>query len=137
MTGRTPRKQIDADVWKGRLDAAEAFLLAAEQLVEAATEGQNCSPACSNIALSAIAFCDAVTGRRALAVNQKDHSTAPKLLREVLGRKLPAAQERRLKHILDRKDEAQYGARRVSAKDARLLLLELQQFATWCRDELD
>jgi hypothetical protein len=136
MTNKSARKQVDSEFWRGRLESAEAYLAAAEQLLTLAAEGQNCNPIASHIALSAVAFCDALTARHAGAINQQDHATAPKLLRDVMREKLPDVQERRLKRMLGRKDEAQYGARRTTLAEAQLQFEELQEFATWSRDEL-
>ena len=47
--------------------------------------GQDCNPVISQIVLSAMAFGDSLTAKRAQVVNQQDHAQAPRLLRDVLG----------------------------------------------------
>jgi len=74
MTGKSPRKKVDTLYWQGRLRAAQAYLEAAQQAHLLAEEGQNCNPVISQIVLSAIAFGDSLTARRAQVVNQQDHA---------------------------------------------------------------
>ena len=69
-------------------------------------------------------------------INQQDHAAATRLLREVLGNRLTDAQERRLRRLLGRKDEVQYGARTVTLDEARHMLEELDMFAPWAEDLL-
>ena len=64
-------------------------------------------------------------------MNRKDHQTAPRLLREVLGNALPDKQEKFFRRILGRKDEVNYGARSTSHDEASRLLAELDEFAAW------
>ena len=109
---------------------------AAQQAVLLAQPGQNANPVISRIVLSAIAYGDSLTSRRAQVINQQDHASAPRLLRDVLRNTLPDAQERRYRRILGFKDEAQYGARIASIDEASRLLIELEQFARWAEDML-
>ncbi len=136
MTGKSPRKRVDALFWQGRLRAARSFLEAAQQAVLLAEPGQNGNPAISQIVLAAIAYGDGLTAKRALVINQQDHAAAPRLLRDVLRDTLPEAQERRYRRILGFKDEVQYGARTASMDEARRLLAELENFARWAEDLL-
>jgi len=136
MTGRSPRKQVDASYWEGRLRAARAYLEAAQQALVLAEPGQNCNPTISQIVLAAIAYGDSLSAKRARVVNQQDHAQAPRLLREVLGNLLPDTHERRYRRILGFKDEAQYGARQASRDEAARLLSDLEEFARWAEDML-
>jgi hypothetical protein len=86
--------------------------------------------------LSAIAFGDSLTARRAQVVNQQDHAQALRLLRDVLGNLMPDGQERRYRRILSFKDEAHYGARQASREEAGRLLADLEAFARWAQDLL-
>lgn len=131
MTNQSPRKTVDVFYWSQRLETARAFLRSAQQDVVLAEPGQNMSPAVSQIVLSAIAFGDSLTAKRANVVNQQDHSAAPKLLREKLGNALPQAQERRYRRLLSHKDAVQYGAKPVTLSDAKMLLAELDEFSNW------
>lgn len=128
MTNQSPRKTVDVFYWSQRLETARAFLRSAQQDVVLAEPGQNMSPAVSQIVLSAIAFGDSLTAKRANVVNQQDHSAAPKLLREKLGNALPQAQERRYRRLLSHKDAV---AKPVTLSDAKMLLAELDEFSNW------
>jgi hypothetical protein len=136
MTGKSPRKKVDALYWQGRRRAAQAYLQAAQQALILAEPEQNASPAVSQIVLAAIAYGDSLTAQRALVINQQDHASAPRLLRDVLRNTLPEAQARRFRRILSLKDEAQYGTRSASVDEARRLLVELETFARWAEDML-
>ncbi len=136
MTGKSPRKAVDALCWQGRLGAAKAFLLAAQQGMALAEPGQNANPIISQMVLAAIAYGDSLTAKRAQVINQQDHAAAPHLLRDVLRNTLPEAEERRYRRILGVKDEAQYGPRRASPEEAQRLLTELETFARWAEDLL-
>jgi len=81
----------------------------------------------SPMVLAAIAYSDAVTARFLGRVNQVDHAALPKLLRDALGNQLPDAQMRRLRRILQEKDETQYGARLKSRDEAQRLLEDRDQ----------
>ena len=136
MSGKRPRKSVDALYWQGRLRAAQASLQAAQQALILAESGQNASPAISQIVLAAIAYGDSLTAKRALVINQQDHALAPRVLQDVLRKTLPDVQARRFRRILSFKDEAQYGTRLASVDEARRLLGELESFARWAEDML-
>jgi hypothetical protein len=136
MTGKSPRKKVDALYWQGRSRAAQACLDAAQQAYLLAEPGQNCNPVISQIVLSAMAFGDSLTARRAQVVNQQDHARAPRLLRDVLGNLLPEGQERRYRRILSFKDEVRNGTRQASRDDAGRLLADLEEFNRWAQELL-
>lgn len=136
MTGKSPRKKVDALYWQGRLRVAHAYLEAAQQAHLLAEVGQDCNPVISQIVLSAIAFGDSLTAKRAQVVNQQDHAQAPRLLRDVLGNLLPDGHERRYRRILSFKDEVQYGTRQATRDEAGRLLADLEELARWARELL-
>lgn len=136
MTGKSPRKKVDALYWQGRLRMAQAYLEAAQQAHLLAEMGQGCNPVISQIVLSAIAFGDSLTAQRAQVVNQQDHAQAPRLLRDVLGNLLPDSQERRYRRILSFKDEVQYGTRQATRDEAGRLLADLEELARWAQELL-
>jgi hypothetical protein len=136
MTGKSPRKKVDALHWQGRLRMAQAYLEAAQQAHLLAEEGQNCNPVISQIVLSAIAFGDGLTAKRAQVVNQQEHAQASRLLRDVLGNLLPDGHERRYRRILSFKDEVQYGTRQATRDDAGRLLADLEELARWAQELL-
>ena len=51
-------------------------------------------------------------------VNPQEHQGAPRLLREVLGNRLPDKQEKFFRKLLGREDEVNYGARSTSLEEA-------------------
>jgi hypothetical protein len=118
------------------LDVARAFLKAARDETTLADDGAIGNPIVSQVVNAAIAYVDAVTTARLGRVNQQDHAAIHKLLRDALGERLPDAQARRLRRILDEKDPAQYGARLLRKADAVRLLEELETFASWAETEL-
>jgi hypothetical protein len=136
MTGKSPRRRVDALYWQGRLRVAQSYLEAAQQAHLLAEVGQDCNPVISQIVLSAIAFGDSLTARRAQVVNQQDHAQAPRLLRDVLGNLLPDGQERRYRRILSFKDEVQYGIRHATRDEAGRLLADLEELARWAQELL-
>ena len=77
MTRNSPRRKVGADFWSGRLRQGRDFLEAARQALELADQGQNANPIVSQIVLSAIAYADCLTARRAGVVNTQDHAAAP------------------------------------------------------------
>ena len=77
MTGKSPRKKVDALYRQGRSRVAPPDLEAAQQAHLLAEVGQDCNPVISQIVLSAIAFGDSLTSTRAQVVNQQDHAQAP------------------------------------------------------------
>ena len=136
MTGKSPRKKVDVLYWQGRLRVAQAYLEAAQQAHLLAQQDQNCNPVISQMVLSAIAFGDSLTAKRAQVVNQQDHAQAPRLLRDVLGDLLPDGHERRYRRILSFKDEVQYGTRQATRDEAGRLLAALEEFARWAQELL-
>lgn len=136
MTGKSPRKKVDALYWQSRQRTAQAYLEAAQQAHLLAQAGQNCNPVISQIVLSVIAFGDSLTAKRAQVVNQQDHAQAPRLLRDALGNFLPDGQERRYRRILSFKDEVQYGTRQTTRDEAGRLLADLEEFARWAQELL-
>ncbi len=136
MTGKSARKKVDALYWQGRLRVAQAYLEAAQQAHLLAEVGRDCNPVISQIVLSAIAFGDSLTAKRAQVVNQQDHAQAPRLLRDVLGNLLPDGHDRRYRRILSFKDEVQYGTRQATRDEAGRLLADLEEFARWAQELL-
>jgi uncharacterized membrane protein len=130
MTNRGPRKPVDTAHSSARLLQAREFHESARSLV---TLGQSRSynGAITLMVMASIAYCDAVTAGAKGVVNKQDHQSAPKLLREVLGNRLPAKQERFFRKLLGRKDEVNYGARSATHGEAEQLLADLDEFAVW------
>lgn len=134
MTRRGPRKPVDTDYWKGRLDVARGFRSAARQDAELADPGALANPILSHIVMAAIAYDDTATAFLAQVVNQRDHGTAARLLREVLGNALPAEHERAFQRLLGSKDAAQYGARPIRIQEVSSRLADLEKIAQFVED---
>jgi hypothetical protein len=136
MTRKGSSKKVDSDYAGRRLANARAFHRAARNEFASAESGANMNPAMSLIVSAVIAYTDALTARRKSLVNQQDHSTAAKLLRDAFGRELPAAQERQLRRILGEKDEVQYGVNVGQRAEAADMLEDLDAFAAWAELQL-
>jgi len=134
MTRTGPAKKVGIDFATGRLDNARAYLQAARDALALVNDTANANPIMSQIANAAIAYTDALTAKRKAQVNQRDHRSAAKILRDVLGRELPDAQEKRLRRIVDIKDDVQYGATRGRVQDARKMMDDLEKFAAWVEE---
>jgi hypothetical protein len=135
MTGQGPRKPVGGEHWNGRLHQAREFRESARSLVTL-ENSSTYNPAIALMVACAIAYADAITARRQGIVNTQDHASAPRLLREVLGNKLPDRQEKLYRRLLGRKDEVNYGARSTSLDEAKRLLSDLDAFAEWAESEL-
>ena len=135
MTSQGPRKPVDAGHSSARLLQAREFHDSARSLV---TLGENRSynGAITLMITAAIAYGDAVTSAVKGIVNRQDHQGAPRLLREVLGNRLPDKQEKFFRRLLGRKDEVNYGARSTSLEEAQRLLAELDEFSLWAESML-
>ena len=131
MTRKGVRKSVTPDFWKGRLDSARSHRALARDGLTLAEETNDGRAFVSLIVLAAIGYADAVTAFRAGVVNQRDHAAAPKLLRDVLKNELPERQARIFRGLIDWKDVANYGPRRIPVDKARELLADLDDFAEW------
>lgn len=130
MTGKGPRKAVDGGHAQARLLQAREFHESARSLVTLA-QGKGYNGAVTLMVTAAIAYGDAITAKARGIVNQQDHQSAPRLLREVLGNRLPDKQEKFFRKLLGRKDEVNYGARSTTLAEAQHLLAELDEFAAW------
>lgn len=131
MTRKGPRKSVSSDFWKGRLDSARTHRTLARDGATLAEETNDGRAIVSLIVLAAIAYADALTAYRAGVANQQDHAAAPKLLRDVLKNELPERQAKNFRDLIEWKDGANYGARRISLAKARELLVNLDSFGEW------
>ncbi len=136
MSRRTARRVVDAQYWEGRLDSARSHLRVARDATTLAEPGHNAAGAVSLMVLAVIAYADSLTAYRARVINQQDHRTMSRLLRDVLGDTLPASQERFLVRMLGMKDEAHYGTRLIRLQEAQAALEGLEHFARWAEDQL-
>ena len=117
-------------------EAGESLAKAARNELALAEKADIANPILSQVINAAIAYTDALTSRFGGRINQKDHAAAVKALRDVLGKRLPAAQQNRLRRILAEKDAAQYGARLYTRTEAERFIAELDLFAAWAEAEM-
>ncbi len=136
MTRTGSAKRVDGAYAFGRLRKAMAFHEVALLAVENMARVRDPDVVTSNVILAAIAYTDAITAAYGGLVNQKDHAAATKLLRDILGKALPDAQERRLAKLLGRKDEVSYGSRIGRSEEAGQTIEQLDAFAIWARATL-
>ena len=133
MTKTGNSKPVPSGYAVGRLRKAAGFHAIAHIGLELMADVGDPDVIVSNVSLAAIAYTDALTAEYGGRVNQKDHATIVKLLRDTLGKALPDAQERRLSRLLEHKDEIQYGARVGRSDDAARMVAQLDDFATWAK----
>jgi hypothetical protein len=136
MTRKGSTKRVDGAYAFGRLRKAIAFHEVAQLAVENMARVRDPDVVASNVILAAIAYADAITAAYGGLVNQRDHAAAVKLLRDMLGKALPDAQERRLARLLGRKDEVSYGSRIGRPEEAGQTIEHLDAFAIWARATL-
>lgn len=137
MTKTGPSKKVGPAYAAGRLDNARAYLQAAREALALTSESANANPIMSQIANAAIAYADALTAKRKAQANQRDHRAIVKLLRDALGKEFPDAQERRLRRIVDSKDDVQDCATRGRVSEARKMLADLEKFADWVEESFN
>jgi hypothetical protein len=130
VTGKGPREAVDGGHAPARLLQAREFHESARSLVTLAPS-KSYNGAVTLMVTAAIAYGDAITAKARGVVNQQDHQSAPRLLREVLGNRLPDKQDKFFRKLLGRKDEVNYGARSTTFEEAQRLLAELDEFAAW------
>jgi hypothetical protein len=136
MTRTGASKAVDPTHASGRLRKAEAFHEASRVISDNIASVRDGDVVTANVVLAAIAYTDALTAAYGGRVNQKDHAAAVKLLRDVLGKALPDAQERRLARLLGRKDETAYGASIGRTDEALQTVENLDQFGSWAKSML-
>ena len=135
MTNQGPRKSVVAEHTSARLLQAREFHESARSLVTLGGS-RRYNGAVTLMVAAAIAYGDAVTARVKGVVNKHDHQGAPRLLREVMGNRLPDRQEKFFRKLQGRKDEVNYGTRSTSLEEAQQLLAGLDQFAAWVEGAL-
>lgn len=135
MTSQVPRKTVDGRHSSARLLQAREFHESARSLVVLA-QSKRCNDAVTPMVAAAIADGDAITACVRGSVNKKDHQSAPGLLREILGDRLPDKQGKFLRKLLGPKVEVNYGARSTTLDEAQRRLAELDEFAVWAEGKL-
>ncbi|MDX2208070.1 MAG: hypothetical protein SFU57_10530 [Gemmatimonadales bacterium] len=108
-------------------------MAAAQALETLADEDESYGNAISLLAVhAAIGHVDALTiGFAEKKSVSGDHRDAAKLLRAVLGNRLPDKQERALMSLLSSKDAVSYQGKHFPLDDAKELLAKATAFAVW------
>lgn len=131
MTRVGPRKSVDPDYWRRRRTMGRDYLRHARDALALAELGDNCAPAVSQAILAVVAYVDALTAYRLQQVNQQAHAGATGLLRAALGRELPDVQERRVRRLIARKDEVQYGVVVLTRQRAEEFVEDVEALVQW------
>lgn len=131
MTRLGPRKKVDPGYWRLRRATGRDYLRHAEDALTLSAPSGNYAPAASQAILAVVAYVDALTAYRMQQVNQRTHLGATALLRDALGRELPDVQERRVRRLIARKDEVQYGVAMLTRQRAQELIAEVAMFVQW------
>ena len=135
MTKQAQRRSAADGEGAGRLAQAREFHQSARSLVTL-NDGKSFNPAITLMINAGIGYADAITAKRKGTINQRDHQTAPVLLREALGSAFPTIQEKFFRRLLGRKDEVNYGTRSTTRDEAERLLADLDDFAAWAEGVL-
>ena len=134
---KNTRTGVSALEAAGRLRKARAFHHMACNAMEVLEAAQlDRAPVLSNAVLAAIAYTDAVTIAADGSLNQKDHTTAPALLRACIGREVPEGRLSDLRALLAAKDDVQYGTKAYVQDSAAQGVEQLNRFAAWALDWL-
>jgi len=126
-------KTVERTQAAGYLGTGRTFLAAAEALAALAGEDESYGNAIALLAVhAAIGHVDALTiGFAEKKSVSGDHRDAARLLRAVLGNRLPDKQERALMSLLNSKDAVSYQGKHFPLDDAMGLLAKAAAFAAW------
>ena len=127
---RTPTRAAGGDP-RDFLANATRYLDSARDLLELHDGDSRAKPAASAAVHAAIAFGDALTVARLGQANTKDHEQLADLVERAAGRDADNTQISRLRRILGRKNEADYGPRQWRRAEAEELIKDVDRFANW------
>jgi hypothetical protein len=133
MTPRRGATRSAAGDWKDYLANAEQLLEGAREVLELSDGDSRAKTAALAAVHAAIAFGDALTVARLGLTNAKDHQQLPALVEQAAGKSVDTSQVARLRRILGRKDEADYGPRRWRRREAEELIDNVERFGNWVR----
>lgn len=136
MVRRGPWRVVPESEWPGRRENARAFLKAGRDLLAIAEETSVGNPIITQAIDSVIAFADAVSIKFGQIQNTADHRGLTRALKTAIGARLPKEQEQRAGRLLTWKDDARYGHRVASIREARSVMQQAERFAEWAEAEL-
>lgn len=129
-------KEADSHAWSSRRQDAIAFRTAADHLLAAAQEGQNCNPIIVLVAHAATAYGDALTARFGGVLNRDKHEDLVTRVKTAMKGKADGPQLKRLAELLADKTAYSYGAKIGRTVDAQDKFQKLQRFAEWAEQQL-
>lgn len=130
----TPRKTPATRAkhpWTSFRDNGRAHLADAEAKLALVSANANAKGVAADAVLAAIAYADAITVQRTGLHNTSDHDALADLLVRALGAAADPAQITRLRRIIERKNEAQYGGMVWSRQAAEAYLEQVRRFTAW------
>jgi len=133
MTPRRGPTRASSNDWTEYLARADEFLESAQETLAISAGDSRAKVVAVSAIHAAIAFGDALTVAKLGVTNKQDHNRLPKLVAEAAGKSADDAQIARLRRILSRKDQADYGARPWRRDEAEKLTTDVERFATWIR----
>jgi hypothetical protein len=129
---RTARKRVDKSHAPQYAETGRVFLESAQALSDVADDGAPCGNAIALLAIhAAISYGDALTIAFGELKSADEHGKATDALRSVLGSRVPPAQIRSLRKILQEKDAVSYQGTYYTLADGRKLLKRSRTFCAW------
>lgn len=136
MVRRDRAKRVDATQAEGYAEVGRRLLLAG-RAIEQQGDPQHASALAILAVHCAIAYTDALCirlgGRKSTAA---DHTAAARLLKGVLGTRLPVMMERTLTRTLAEKERFGYQGYVAKLSEARALFARLERYAAWAEEML-
>lgn len=136
MTPRRGPTRSATGGWRDYLSNAEQLLDGAREMLDLSDGDNRAKAAALNAVHAAIAFADSLTVARLNVTNAQDHAQLPSLVAQGAGRSVEEAQIARLRRILAKKDQADYGPRQWRRDEAESLILDVERFGNWVRSVL-
>lgn len=133
MTPRRTPARASTDDWKDYLANADGYLDSARDLLVLDKGGNRAKAAASAAVHAAIAFGDALTVARLNQTNTNDHAQLPALVKRAAGSSTDESQITRLRRIVGKKNEADYGPRQWRREDVEELIQNVERFGNWIR----
>ena len=130
----TPRKRQTTRAkqpWTSFRDNGRDHLADAEVKLARLDASGNAKGVAADAVLAAIAYADAITVQRTGLHNTTDHGALPDLVVQALGAAADTSQVTRLRRIIERKNEAQYGGMFWSRQSGEAYIEQVRRFTAW------
>lgn len=136
MTRADRAKRVDSSRAEAYAEVGRRLLQAGRSLA-AEPDSRHASAVAILAVHAAIAFVDAVTihagGRKSTST---DHGAVTRLLRDVLGNRLPAAEEKAIAALMSQKDQFEYQGYVARWSEATRLLQRAERVGSWAEQLL-